>query len=1007
MKVLNFALILALSLTTNAFAQIKFVKDILNGQDVSTGNGMPQRLDPVNVNGKLYFVAYSDLFGASIYTTDGTPEGTELILDLAVGPVDVNVNAFAAAGNNLFVFTLESTSSPVRILVYNLDEHTLNSLGSVEVFPNSRNMVALNDELYFTGKTPQQGYEVWKSNGTSAGTMMVKDVYPGAFDSNIPHNFHASESYVYFVAEDGVNGAHWWRTDGTENGTIRIPTKPFQEYTEWTAAVLGDDLYFTGKNEGNEGLYKTGGTPEGTVLVKEIPSVYTIKSFGDKILCWSYYAGFYTSDGTVDGTQKISDFGSISISTEFNGELYFVRGNELWKTDGTAEGTVKTNAKIPAGPVAISSNNSHVILMSYESGGQNQKYKLWAYDGENEDLVHLVNFTLNVPNVNYAKLMGAFNDKIFFSSDDNHHGSEPWMTDGTPEGTLMLADINNEIPTKHVPNGLTPIGSKLFFHVDDNIHGSELWVSDGTEEGTKLTRDINPGIEDSEYGEVLSLGNRAIFVALSKLWSSDGTEEGTIMLFDPTGTSGPSFKNSFIKGNHFYFEADNKVWKTDGVNSAIVVNALPIPWPYNFGAISNEKYVLFGSDGWMWVGDDTSAPAVKVSRVGTLFPSNGFEKIQVAGSFGYFVADGQEFNYEIWKTDGTPEGTKMVKDVSSSKYPNIEIHGRAGNRLIFAEDDGTHGKELWSTDGTVEGTFLLNDIYEGSETSGPSRLYQGDSFMFFRATTKDHKNTIWRTDGTKEGTELVIILDDDFSLSGLVYFKDQFFTIGASLETGEELWRIDFTTQKAQLVAELIAGPVSSLKYEIVATSDNLFFVGRDNESRYRLWKLDPDFTIKQSQKIIFDEIGEKKFGDGPIELSAVASSGLAVTFEVVSGPATISGSTLTITGSGSVTVRATQAGNDNYNEASAEQSFNVILATGLEDESEAITVWPNPATGKIYINTSDNHSISLNDLTGRSVLSINKGQNEFDVSHLPRGLYILKIKTVSDKNVIRKVILK
>jgi CSLREA domain-containing protein len=88
-------------------------------------------------------------------------------------------------------------------------------------------------------------------------------------------------------------------------------------------------------------------------------------------------------------------------------------------------------------------------------------------------------------------------------------------------------------------------------------------------------------------------------------------------------------------------------------------------------------------------------------------------------------------------------------------------------------------------------------------------------------------------------------------------------------------------------------------------------------------------FTInKASQTITFGPLGNKTFGDPPFNVSGSASSGLGVTFQILSGPSTISGNTVTITGAGTVTVRASQSGDSNYNAApDVDQSFTVAKA--------------------------------------------------------------------------------
>ncbi len=90
-----------------------------------------------------------------------------------------------------------------------------------------------------------------------------------------------------------------------------------------------------------------------------------------------------------------------------------------------------------------------------------------------------------------------------------------------------------------------------------------------------------------------------------------------------------------------------------------------------------------------------------------------------------------------------------------------------------------------------------------------------------------------------------------------------------------------------------------------------------------------PPAILKQSQSINFGTIANRPFGSAPFDLSATASSGLLVSFRLVSGPATLSGRTLTLTGAGNVTVEALQAGNGSFNAAvPVQRSFNVTKST-------------------------------------------------------------------------------
>jgi uncharacterized protein YjdB len=159
----------------------------------------------------------------------------------------------------------------------------------------------------------------------------------------------------------------------------------------------------------------------------------------------------------------------------------------------------------------------------------------------------------------------------------------------------------------------------------------------------------------------------------------------------------------------------------------------------------------------------------------------------------------------------------------------------------------------------------------------------------------------------------------------------------------------------------------------------------------------------KQTQTITFNALPDKKVTDASFELSATTSSALPVTYTSSDlSVASISGSAVTIHKAGTTTITATQAGNDTWNPATAEQSLTITSVTGIGEEKEnMLSVYPNPAADILYINgeISENTAVSIFSYIGSEVWSgIVKHQN-INISHLPAGMYILKISN-KDKQV-------
>lgn len=129
--------------------------------------------------------------------------------------------------------------------------------------------------------------------------------------------------------------------------------------------------------------------------------------------------------------------------------------------------------------------------------------------------------------------------------------------------------------------------------------------------------------------------------------------------------------------------------------------------------------------------------------------------INVNGTL-FFAAKDSSHGIELWKSNGSAQGTLMVKDIfpgapSSSPSSFINLNGV----LFFIANNGKNGIELWKSDGTESGTVLIKDIYEGKGSSSPSYITNLNGVLYFSASDSVHSTELWRSDGTSKGTTLV------------------------------------------------------------------------------------------------------------------------------------------------------------------------------------------------------------------------------------------------------------
>jgi ELWxxDGT repeat protein len=427
-------------------------------------------------------------------------------------------------------------------------------------------MADLNGTLLLSvqdGGSGFQGVELWKSNGTAAGTAVVAGV-----EALSP--FTVIGGTAFFAGEDATTpDFELFKTDGTTAGTVWIDPGGNMSHPGDLTDVSGT-LFFSAYDpaHGFE-LWKSDGTAAGTALVKDInpgsggSSPVRLTNVNGTLFFTASDgtaggSGLWKSDGTAAGTVRVKGVGATNL-TNVNGTLFFTgydknNGGELWTSDGTAKGTkmVKdiypgsttftipppyyghggpTRIKIPnsSNPTNLVNVNGTLYFVANDVGG----LELWKSDGTSKGTVLVSGINLGSGN-RYTVDLTNVNGTLFFSGSGGS-GRELWTSDGTAAGTMMVKDINPGSAGSY-PSNLTDANGTLYFVADDGTHGPELWKSDGTAAGTTLVKDINPGNSGS-YPAVLTLSGGHLF------FTADDGVHGT-ELWDPqvepsSGTATP------------------------------------------------------------------------------------------------------------------------------------------------------------------------------------------------------------------------------------------------------------------------------------------------------------------------------------------------------------------------------------------------------------------------------------------------------------------------------------
>ncbi len=290
--------------------------------------------------GKLIFRGSTAATGAELYSTDGTPGGTALLKDIYTGPSGSFPSDFALL-NGVAYFFAETAAEGRELWKTDGTSAGTSLVKDIVAGPASSNfedgyeMFATGSYLLFRANTVADGLELWKSDGTNAGTALLKNINTGA-DSSSPHYFFILGSSVLFMARDATHGEELWKTDGTANGTLMVK----DIYTGLASSTLielfpgfgfpvfqgfhafNNKVYFRATDGVSAAeLWATDGSAGGTVLVKDIvpgsmvPSVISVANavnlsnkFMFSVSDVATFSQLWQSDGTNAGTTLFRDF---------------------------------------------------------------------------------------------------------------------------------------------------------------------------------------------------------------------------------------------------------------------------------------------------------------------------------------------------------------------------------------------------------------------------------------------------------------------------------------------------------------------------------------------------------------------------------------------------------------------------------------------------------------------------------------------------------------------------
>jgi len=395
---------------------------------------------------------------------------------------------------------------------------------------------------------------------------LVKDINPASGQGSNIEWLTPFKDGVLFTAQNAT-GVDLWYSDGTEPGTVIVKagTGLFFIETIFNVSVLGEEAWFSMIAETGTQLWKTDGTSAGTTMVRAFTSpnpmdpMQSIKHVGDdSFIVFNQYNGLWFRDDATNGFDNILSYSGtinrIQGETVIGTNLYF-RGDtslglrtRVWKSDGTAAGTIMLKDTRPG----FSSGSIFVRDFTEYSG------RVW--------------FAAPAPTGTATTIL--------------------WSTDGTTDGTTThISESSPDIVTRVVEP--TPIGGVLVFRGSRAATGLELYATNGTAGTAFLLADMTPGTADTAFaasnssastGDLLGVLGDTTGDFINDFWVTDGTPGGTARV-DRTWSGelfdGFTAVRSLSDGRFAFFASapstGTEIYVSDGSNSGTMLLAEIVP----------------------------------------------------------------------------------------------------------------------------------------------------------------------------------------------------------------------------------------------------------------------------------------------------------------------------------------------------------------------------------------------------------------------------------------------